>query len=502
MPPQMGVATAGAAASLPGFDTNHLLWHHTQDDASPFSPSDMNTAMAASPLDDGDPHVEEKSDSKLPAIPPRPSFCPICLEDLSTQDDAMMLALQCGHSFCKDCWHGFVEQMLSETYQAAMSTTCPAQGCPILVDRMLIQKIDQNFVHRFDKHQLHSFVQGNRQTVRWCPGLDCECAVVMPPDNFFPNEDDGEAERHPNVFCESCQTTFCFHCGLAPHFGDCEHKLPGNKAAAAIAAAAAANAAAAAAAAIDREATRQLTSTSDDKMRKHCPKCNVLVEKIGGCNRMVCKCRHPFCWLCLGDFQAYGGHFCGRVPEEAVTIMPDTQTTGVSVDLGLLRSVVNKHKKNADALVVVKKLRALDRYVHYFTRYLAHDQGQRFAEQQCPCLKTRAENYKEMTGIDLEAEVDFIRSANETLVASRRLLKYAYCCVYHSKRVDEKDTDHLHLGFLHIERLERFTEELSELTENAVTRQDRKSVLDLTDVVKQCMEAVNDFEALESALAN
>eukprot|EP00529_Nitzschia_sp_RCC80_P014715 CAMPEP_0113486836 /NCGR_PEP_ID=MMETSP0014_2-20120614/25199_1 /TAXON_ID=2857 /ORGANISM="Nitzschia sp." /LENGTH=728 /DNA_ID=CAMNT_0000380515 /DNA_START=92 /DNA_END=2281 /DNA_ORIENTATION=- /assembly_acc=CAM_ASM_000159 len=457
----------------------------------------------AAAMADSDILVKATTDSKLPADSPpdTTAFCPICMDDLPTRDD--LLAMACGHAFCKDCWRGFVEQMLRETPQTCMSTTCPAQDCPSLVDRTFIQTIDPNFVPKFDQHQLASFVQGNRATIRWCPGLDCDCAVILPPENFFPNEGGGRDDRRKNVFCESCQTTFCFHCGLAPHLQDCEQEVQAeNEDNITAEVQAAANAAAAAADAMRREDTHQLISTRDDKLRKHCPKCNVLVEKIGGCNRMVCQCKHPFCWLCLGDFPSYGGHFCGRMPEEAVTILPFGQGRGLSVDLDMLRNVAYEHQKNDSARIVLKRLRSMDRYVHYFTRYLAHDQGQRFAEQQCPCLKNRAENYKKMTGIYLEAEVTFLQSANETLVASRRLLKYAYCCVYHSKRIDGEGTSHSHLGFLHIERLERFTEELSEVTENAVTRKDRKRVLDLIAVVKHFMGAVRDFEALEWTLPN
>eukprot|EP00529_Nitzschia_sp_RCC80_P009529 CAMPEP_0113460356 /NCGR_PEP_ID=MMETSP0014_2-20120614/10942_1 /TAXON_ID=2857 /ORGANISM="Nitzschia sp." /LENGTH=765 /DNA_ID=CAMNT_0000352001 /DNA_START=86 /DNA_END=2380 /DNA_ORIENTATION=+ /assembly_acc=CAM_ASM_000159 len=452
--------------------------------------------------------VKATTDSKLPAdpTPDTNTFCPICMDDLPTRDD--LLAMACGHAFCKDCWRGYVEQMLRETPQTSMSTTCPAQDCPSLVNRTFIQMVDPSFVPKFDQRQLASFVEGNQGTIRWCPGLDCDCAVLLPPQNFFPNEGGGRDDRRKNVFCESCQTAFCFQCGLAPHLQDCEQEVqPENEGDVAAELQAAANAAAAAAAdaaadAMRREATHQLGNTRDDKLRKHCPKCNVLVEKIGGCNRMICQCKHPFCWLCLGDYPSYGGHFCGRMPEEAVTILPFGQGHGLSVDLDLLRNVAFEHQKNDSTRIVLKRLRALDRYVHYFTRYLAHDQGQRFAEQQCPCLKNRAENYKKMTGIYLKAEVDFLQSANKTLVASRRMLKYAYCCVYHSKRIDGEGGSHSHLGFLHIERLERFTEELSEVTENAVTRKDRKRVLDLIAVVKQCMRAVRDFEALESVLPN
>eukprot|EP00567_Pseudictyota_dubia_P002301 CAMPEP_0197467328 /NCGR_PEP_ID=MMETSP1175-20131217/65512_1 /TAXON_ID=1003142 /ORGANISM="Triceratium dubium, Strain CCMP147" /LENGTH=888 /DNA_ID=CAMNT_0043003397 /DNA_START=303 /DNA_END=2969 /DNA_ORIENTATION=+ len=439
--------------------------------------------------------------------------CEICFDDFPTEEN--MLALECGHSFCKNCWHGFVEQIVGGNHQTVMSATCPAQQCRALVDRRIIQAIgDPNFLPRFDQHQLDSFVQGNRRMVRWCPGPDCQCAAILPPDDFFPDDEGennitgGEATggRGRYFLCGSCRTEFCFYCGLAPHGGtDCRQNVAAanddDAAATAAAAEAAAHAAAAAAEAMDREATRQLTSTRDDKKRKECPNCKVMIEKLGGCNRMVCKCSHSFCWLCLGDYSHYGGHFCGRLEVEAVTITPgDYRGRGVSVDLDLLRDVARKYK-NADAQVVSQELIALDQYNHAYRRYLAHGQGQRFAEQQCPCLRDRAENYMEMTGMHLKAEVDFIRSANETLVASRRLLKYAYCSVYHSKRIDEKDTDHTHLGFMHLQRLEQYTEELSGRSEGALTRPDRKKVLDLIAVVKQCMEALKDFEAIEDHMA-
>uniref|UniRef100_A0A5F9CK12 RING-type domain-containing protein n=1 Tax=Oryctolagus cuniculus TaxID=9986 RepID=A0A5F9CK12_RABIT len=31
---------------------------------------------------------------------------------------------------------------------------------------------------------------------------------------------------------------------------------------------------------------------------KDCPKCNIRIEKNGGCNHMQCsKCKHDFCWM-------------------------------------------------------------------------------------------------------------------------------------------------------------------------------------------------------------
>ena len=42
---------------------------------------------------------------------------------------------------------------------------------------------------------------------------------------------------------------------------------------------------------------------------QECPKCNVTIEKDGGCNHMVCKnqnCKADFCWVCLGPWEPHG----------------------------------------------------------------------------------------------------------------------------------------------------------------------------------------------------
>ncbi|CAI2371491.1 unnamed protein product [Moneuplotes crassus] len=37
-----------------------------------------------------------------------------------------------------------------------------------------------------------------------------------------------------------------------------------------------------------------------------CPKCGLVIWKDGGCNHMVCqKCKHEFCWSCLGHYPGY-----------------------------------------------------------------------------------------------------------------------------------------------------------------------------------------------------
>lgn len=411
------------------------------------------------------------------------SVCTICFDDEVAPTE--MHAMDCGHAFCRDCWRDLVGTMLSETHETAMLTHCPATGCETSVNEVLVKAVAPEYLPIFENHQRYDFVQCKRDWVRFCPGPDCDQIAIRPRADLF--EDIGA-----NFLCGKCQTHFCFTCGRVPHQGVCEPDV--------LAAPEEPPEAAAAAAAPMRMQQgmegNQLLDARDDKKRKHCPKCSVLVEKTGGCNRMICRCRHAFCWLCLGDYVSYGGHFCGQVASRLAAL--GNADRGRAVDLDFLRLVLGNEPEDEEGKRVLQETKELYRFAHHYNRYYAHHQGQAFAERQCPCLADRQQTYTQTSGFRSFTETDFIQSANETLVASRRLLKYAYISVYHSARINEEDNEHSHLGFLHLERLERFTEELSGVSENALTRHDRTKVLSLISVVIRCMTLLGEFEFLES----
>ena len=148
--------------------------------------------------------------------------------------------------------------------------------------------------------------------------------------------------------------------------------------------------------------------------------------------------------------------------------------------------VENKHN-------VLQKHKELQRFAHYYNRFLAHGQGQHFAENQCNCLDGRANEFLLFNKMYTGTDTDFIYLANQRLVASRRLLKYTYCYAYHNVPPDYRheeeeganvNTEHqlsnrMALFLVHQERLERVTERLSYLSENAMTRTDRRQVVDM-----------------------
>ena len=84
-------------------------------------------------------------------------------------------------------------------------------------------------------------------------------------------------------------------------------------------------------------------------------------------------------------------------------------------------------------------------------------------------------------------DADFIGDANRMLVDCRRVLKHAYACAFTMDDDDDKE-----LLMVHVERLERFVEELSLESESAITWEAREKVLNLINIVKKTKEAVQD----------
>lgn len=80
------------------------------------------------------------------------------------------------------------------------------------------------------------------------------------------------------------------------------------------------------------------------------------IEKDGGCNHMTCRnssCKMEFCWMCLGPWEPHGSSWysCNRYDDTLAKQARDAQE---------------------------KSRAALQRYLHYYNRFMNHQQSLRF----------------------------------------------------------------------------------------------------------------------------
>jgi len=446
--------------------------------------------------------------------------CEICLAEIAEDDE--MLGLRCGHSYCSTCWHGYLSTELGGNLggRRAIRTACPDPSCTELVTTELLQRVAPALRLRFDEHLLDAFVGGNRGIMRWCPGPDCRRIAIKPRDGIL-NVGFGCSNGN-TMFCggkDGCGGRFCFLCGGEPHGGLCPVEAlqaQGNQEQ------------------NEEGPNNPLATETPDVPNpvnpiQRCPKCKSPIEKNGGCNHMTCtQCSCHFCWLCNAEYTD-GGHFCGRwagqrrgqgrdarmnpAPVPAPVPAPALPRP---VNLDYVREAMEEKSlagggddtERTMLHDLTTRQEQMEQFAHYYNRFVAHSQGQQFAEGQCGCVQGRADDFCKISGIISTADTDFFAAANKRLVACRCMLKYSYCYVYHMiKQVEQakgsgasdydgnvygEECASLRIALFENkqERLERFTEQLSEVLETAITRLDRMKVIDLMDVVDLTMNAL------------
>lgn len=143
---------------------------------------------------------------------------------------------------------------------------------------------------------------------------------------------------------------------------------------------------------------------------KECPKCQVTIEKNGGCNHMICKnqaCRSEFCWVCLGAWEPHGSSWynCNRYNEDDAKKARDAQE---------------------------KSRSALQRYLHYCNRYMNHYQSLKLEQKLNASIREKMEEMQQhnMSWI----EVQFLKKAVDVLCQCRQTLMYTYAFAFYLRK--------------------------------------------------------------------
>jgi hypothetical protein len=287
--------------------------------------------------------------------------CKICMETDVPVDQ--MVSMPCSHSYCKECWADFFTQtvkIMDATASRCLRMRCPQAQCNEHVTEEEIRKSAPELLPHYQAQQFSSFLtgMGNGYYAHSCPGTECNYIAVSSRDHRFGNR---YGHLLP-VSCGGCFTEFCFRCG-EPH-QELQCRI------------------------IDKQ-------PKEEGDHKNCPKCKVCIEKNGGCNHMMCRCGHEFCWLCLEDTR--GIHSCGRErPQRGVLrerddvaeMLDDRQRDRLrirdlpSCELEYVCDTLARYygsELQEDASLVIKKKKDMTRLAHYYARYEAHHQGQWYA---------------------------------------------------------------------------------------------------------------------------
>uniref|UniRef100_A0A8C5V0W2 E3 ubiquitin-protein ligase ARIH2 n=1 Tax=Microcebus murinus TaxID=30608 RepID=A0A8C5V0W2_MICMU len=233
--------------------------------------------------------------------------CAVCMQFVRKEN---LLSLACQHQFCRS---------LLVKDGVVWGVSCMAQDCPLRTPEDFVFPLlpNEELRDKYRRYLFRDYVESHYQ-LQLCPGADCPMVIRV------------QEPRARRVQCNRCNEVFCFKCRQMYHAPtDCA------------------------------TIRKWLTKCADDSETanyisahtKDCPKCNICIEKNGGCNHMQCsKCKHDFCWMCLGDWKTHGSEYyeCSRYKEN-----PD---------------IVNQSQQ-------AQAREALKKYLFYFERWENHNKS-------------------------------------------------------------------------------------------------------------------------------
>jgi hypothetical protein len=238
------------------------------------------------------PTTQHELGEKIPAV----DLCGICLVDLDLtekrdsdgQEDMVLtktyLELPCQHRFCRTCFTNYIRMLATSPHSAAeRRPTCQVCMRQLTLNTIRLGVSDIKVWERYEQMILLAALRSFGSALKFCPRPGCTSATLC------------EAEDGCLPFAVSCQDPqcsmkICFLCG--EQWDDAHEGRTCAKA---------------------NEIRKSknpdlaaLATWSANSGVKNCPKCNVRVEKNGGCNHMTCsQCSFQYCWTCLKNWSGH-----------------------------------------------------------------------------------------------------------------------------------------------------------------------------------------------------
>jgi hypothetical protein len=231
-------------------------------------------------------------------------ICSICMGDFDSPAHGLAIST-CQHWVCFECWKGYLE---SKANDGSPFVQCPAHECGEVLDdasAAVCAHLSSHVRSRLDKWANESAVDHSRNAefgASWCPKQGCENCVmttaVQRSSLHRPETDSEDAAgfeflpKPDNLmgFCACSIEPFCLQCKGPGHWPlSCRDSKT-----------------------LDQIRVQNceavLAKQYLERYTKPCPKCTAPIERLSGCNHMICaNCQTRFCWICGVE----GGYGCG-----------------------------------------------------------------------------------------------------------------------------------------------------------------------------------------------
>ncbi|KAI5994130.1 hypothetical protein EDD15DRAFT_2366651 [Pisolithus albus] len=194
--------------------------------------------------------------------------CPICLDDIS-----ISFHLGCGHAYCVACLRHF---LLSALEGSDFPLRCLGNDghCGVPISIPTIQRfLPPASFNRLLEAAFTFYLTRHPTEFKYCKTPDCTQIYRST-----------SPEARTSLRCPSCFSAICSSCGESHDGLQCAEVRQRQ--------------------AEEEERQNDAWIAAQGQRVKRCPQCNVLIEKLEGCNHMTCKCGAHICWSCMGIFSS------------------------------------------------------------------------------------------------------------------------------------------------------------------------------------------------------
>ncbi|XP_069188354.1 uncharacterized protein [Procambarus clarkii] len=188
-------------------------------------------------------------------------FCPVESKDLFRLEC-------CGHAYCKECIKLQVDTAITSK---DFPIVCGNEGCSskfVWRDFVNLSRQGHITLAKLVNASLNSYVAQHKNDFHYCTTPDCPIVYRI-------------REGGVPFFCPECNVKVCSSCHVNYHDGlTCIMYKKMNE-----------------------DDSLGAWLMKDINNRKICPNCSTPIEKIEGCNKMLCLgCKKCLCWICLAVF--------------------------------------------------------------------------------------------------------------------------------------------------------------------------------------------------------
>ncbi|KAI9224549.1 hypothetical protein BC828DRAFT_373100 [Blastocladiella britannica] len=183
------------------------------------------------------------------------------------REDQGFLFPDCLHAVCTDCLVQWITATLKDQSlkfpTGCLSPNCPSELPMSSLPPSLPNDMKELYIERYLLHKGWAI---------YCPEKTCSSVLEI--------KGDSNAAIEPRIRCDRCSTMVCAQCRLIDHAPySCEEAKAMQHAG------------------MDPDEA-VLKSIAAQNNWKQCPSCNIMVERIHGCNFLKCRCGKAFCFQC------------------------------------------------------------------------------------------------------------------------------------------------------------------------------------------------------------